>query len=195
MRDWLKKSRKEKGLTQKEVAAQSFINRAFYSQIENGSRNPSMEVAKSIAKVLGFNASAFFTEELSEPFQAAIKNSPMVLAHCDLDLRYTWIFNLPPDFDPEETIGKKDNELIMGQGSVDLMVLKQKVLDEGVKRKQKITIPLSDGIHTYFVFAQPLLNENLEIIGAATVSMDISDFLNNFDGIHHFDNDSHYKSS
>lgn len=175
MRDWLKRIRKEKELTQENVASKAFINRAFYAQIENGSRNPSFEVARNIASILGISPSVFYTNELSEPFAIALKNSDMVIAHCDLELRYTWLFNPHPDFDPTESLGKKDDELATNQGILDLMALKQEVIDKGIKIKRKICFPLSDGEHCYFVFAEPLLNEHEEIIGAVTASMDISD--------------------
>lgn len=177
LRNWLKNIRKEQGLTQDEVASKAFINRAFYTQIENGSRNPSFEVARNIAKILGFSSLAFFTEEFSEPFHLAMKNSPMILAHCDLDLRYTWLFNPHSDFDIRSSIGKRDDEIAMNQGILDLMELKRTVIEEGIKSKRKITFPLSSGNHTYYVFGEALLNKKGEIVGAVTVSMDITDLV------------------
>ncbi|MGY3716287.1 helix-turn-helix transcriptional regulator [Sutcliffiella cohnii] len=55
MREWLKQVRKERNLTQGEVASKAFINRAFYSQIENGLRNPSFVVARNIVSVKKFS--------------------------------------------------------------------------------------------------------------------------------------------
>jgi transcriptional regulator with XRE-family HTH domain len=179
MRDWLKKIRNQRGLTQSTVAEKAFINRAFYAQIENGSRNPSFEVAKYIAKTLGFSPSAFFTDELSEPFQLSLKNSPMIIAHCDLELKYTWIFNPHPDFQLENALGKRDDELAMNQGILDLMMLKREVITTGKKIKRKISFPLSDGDYCYYVFGEPLLNNKAEVIGVVTASMDISDLFNN----------------
>ncbi len=176
MRDWLKRIRKEKGLTQEDIASRAFINRAFYAQIEIGQRNPSFEVARNIASILGISPSAFYTNELSEPFKVAMKNSDIVIAHCDLELRYTWLFNPHPDFDTTASLGKRDDELATNQGVSDLMALKQEVIDKGNKIKRKICFPLSDGEHCYFVFAEPLLNEDAEIIGAVTASMDVTDF-------------------
>lgn len=68
MRDWLKKMRIAKGLTQEDVASKAFINRAFYSQIENGKRKPSFDVARNIADVLGFSSTAFLLRILKSPF-------------------------------------------------------------------------------------------------------------------------------
>ncbi|RXT07986.1 helix-turn-helix domain-containing protein [Ammoniphilus sp. CFH 90114] len=175
MRNWLVDLRKRKGLTQEDVAARSFINRAYYAQIEKGSRNPSMDVAKQIAQTLGFSATAFYMDDLREPFQLALQNSPIIIAHCDLELRYTWIFNPHADFQNQDVIGKRDDDLAMNQGILDLMSLKQKVKDTGQTVKGKIRFPLSDGVHTYYVFGEPLRNLEGELIGIMTASMDISD--------------------
>ncbi|MCD5324744.1 helix-turn-helix transcriptional regulator [Pontibacillus sp. HN14] len=65
-RMWLSKIRKKKELTQLEVAKQSNIGRAYYTQIENGIRNPSVSVAKKIASTLDFEWSIFFEEQCSD---------------------------------------------------------------------------------------------------------------------------------
>ncbi|TCT14919.1 helix-turn-helix protein [Natranaerovirga pectinivora] len=63
MREWLIHLRKLKGLTQQQVASKCFIERSYYSQIERGTRNPSINVAKNIASTLGFNPLKFFNSE------------------------------------------------------------------------------------------------------------------------------------
>ena len=56
MRDWLKKLREEKGMSQEDVARETgMISRCHYTNIENGDRAPSVPVAKKIAETLGFD--------------------------------------------------------------------------------------------------------------------------------------------
>jgi len=50
----------EKGLYQKDVAQAAGVTRAFYTQVENGSRVPSIAVAKLMADVLGMTLDEFF---------------------------------------------------------------------------------------------------------------------------------------
>ncbi len=50
----------EKGLYQKDVARAAGVTRAFYTQVENGSRVPSIAVAKLMADVLGMTLDEFF---------------------------------------------------------------------------------------------------------------------------------------
>lgn len=93
-----------KNMTQAQVAAAAFIDRGYYAQIETMKRHPSPEVALKISKVLGFNPANFYSEHFSEPFNITLEDSPVTVAQCDLDLRYTWIFNPPPDFAPFSAI-------------------------------------------------------------------------------------------
>ncbi|GIN71283.1 putative HTH-type transcriptional regulator YqaF [Bacillus sp. J14TS2] len=60
MRNWLKSLRIQKGLTQQEIADIVNIERAYYTMIESGNRNPSVSVAKSIASAIGFDWTIFF---------------------------------------------------------------------------------------------------------------------------------------
>lgn len=65
MRDWLKDYRNIRKLTQEEVAKLSDISRSFYTHIENGTKTPSVEVAKKIAKTLEFDWTLFFENKCS----------------------------------------------------------------------------------------------------------------------------------
>jgi len=48
----LKATRRLKDLTQQEVAAKVGISRTYYSQIENGERDPAVSIMRKIAKSL-----------------------------------------------------------------------------------------------------------------------------------------------
>ena len=60
MRTWLKELRIEKKLTMKALSSAAGISECYYSQIENGNRNASVKIAKSIAGVIGVNWEKFF---------------------------------------------------------------------------------------------------------------------------------------
>jgi putative transcriptional regulator len=62
LRAWLKEKRENLALTQEEIATKSEIQRAYYTMIENGARNPSVEVAKRIANVIGVRWTIFFED-------------------------------------------------------------------------------------------------------------------------------------
>lgn len=113
-------------------------------------------------------------ELIEDNFSIALDNSSIIIAHCDCDLRYTWIYNPHPDFSPRESIGKRDDELTKNQGTLELMKLKRKVIEEGKLCRKEITFPLSNGQLTYDVAAAPLKNDKGNIIGCTTASSDIS---------------------
>ena len=62
----LKKMRMEALYSQKEFAQVIGISQNHYSNIENGVRRPSPEVAKSIADVLGFGSEWYRLLEIGE---------------------------------------------------------------------------------------------------------------------------------
>ena len=59
----LRKHRKEKGFTQEALAEKSDIASKMVSLIERGQRNPSLNVADSIAQGLGVSLSEMINEE------------------------------------------------------------------------------------------------------------------------------------
>ncbi|PQQ45510.1 helix-turn-helix transcriptional regulator [Bacillus thuringiensis] len=62
MRLWLLEKRKYREKTQDYIAYKARISRSMYAMIESGERNPSVPVAKKIAKVLNFDWTLFFEE-------------------------------------------------------------------------------------------------------------------------------------
>jgi len=54
MREWLRELRMKNSLSQKKIAQMIEISQNYYSNIENGNRRPSPQVAKRIADILGF---------------------------------------------------------------------------------------------------------------------------------------------
>ena len=56
------KLRKEIGLSQEKFALEADIDRRYMSDLENGRRNPSLEIIEKIAKRLGISISDLFSE-------------------------------------------------------------------------------------------------------------------------------------
>ncbi len=110
-----------------------------------------------------------------EKFHVALRNVPIVIAHCDLDLRYTWIYNPHSDFHNVECIGKKDDELADNEGTLALKNLKKEVIETGEGLRREIKFPLTDSNRYYDVIAEPLRDKNGNIIGVTTASTDITE--------------------
>ncbi|OPY59345.1 MAG: helix-turn-helix protein [Pelotomaculum sp. PtaU1.Bin065] len=60
-RDWLIKIRGD--YTHQQIADKAGVSRSYYTEIENGDKNPSVETAKKIAGALGFEWTKFFEEK------------------------------------------------------------------------------------------------------------------------------------
>jgi hypothetical protein len=69
----------------------------------------------------------------------AISNTHAIVARVDTDLRYVWIQNPHPTFDPNEMIGKRDDELNPGTGSEKLMALKKRTLNSQMSHLERIS--------------------------------------------------------
>lgn len=59
---WLAELRREKGLTQEQVAAECGLTRSSFGNIETACRAPSVKTAKKIAAALGFPWQRFYEE-------------------------------------------------------------------------------------------------------------------------------------
>lgn len=64
----LRELRKEKGLSQEELAHESGLDRTFISLLERGKRQPSLGTIISITNVLGLTASNFI-QQIEERLQ------------------------------------------------------------------------------------------------------------------------------
>ena len=63
MRNWLKVKRKQARITMSEISNLIGISAPSYCNIENGHTNPTVENAKKIAGVLGFDWTMFYDDE------------------------------------------------------------------------------------------------------------------------------------
>lgn len=71
-RQWLINIRNSKGLTQQEVADRSKIERAYYTMIEQGTRNPSVTVAMRLSETLDLPWTYFFEEKGNDTKQLKV---------------------------------------------------------------------------------------------------------------------------
>lgn len=66
MRAWLKEKRLMKGMTHSQVAEMCKIDRAYYTMIESGYRNPSVITAQAVGEALNFDWTIFFENQCNE---------------------------------------------------------------------------------------------------------------------------------
>jgi signal transduction histidine kinase len=119
---------------------------------------------------------------LSDPQQAeeerlgsALADIPLTVASFDLDLRYTWIHNPHPDFDPWDVIGRRDDELDASPGTEALMDLKRHALQSQRPLQRAIAFERSGGPRVYQVIAKPIRDGAGNVTGGSTVGLDVTE--------------------
>lgn len=73
----IKKVRKEKGMLQKQVAAEVGLDQSNYNKIENGQRQPSIEVLYKLAKLFGMTTDQLINLEDGIPNEVMIEDEPL----------------------------------------------------------------------------------------------------------------------
>jgi diguanylate cyclase (GGDEF)-like protein len=108
-------------------------------------------------------------------YRRVLQQSGLIAARVDTDLRYVWVDNVHPSFDPRTVIGKRDYDVSDNEGTHALVALKREVIDTGRGVRQEITFPVGDDARTYAVHGEPLFDESGAVIGMTTVSLDVTD--------------------
>ncbi|MCP4139304.1 MAG: PAS domain S-box protein [Chloroflexi bacterium] len=111
--------------------------------------------------------------------QLAARQLGLIFAQVDLDLRYTWIYNPHPDFNPETSLGKRDTEIADNEGTRRLQQLKTKVIETGQEQRERITFPLTIGMQKYDIRAEPLRDNDDNLTGVTTYAVNITEPLPN----------------
>ena len=79
MRLWLKQIRLGHGLDVEGISSSAGISRQYYNMIENGTRNPSVGLAKALGVLLGFEWTRFY--EKGECETRALENGVEEVDH------------------------------------------------------------------------------------------------------------------
>ncbi len=108
-------------------------------------------------------------------FRMVMKDSSIIVAHIDQDLRYTWIYNAHPAFEEEAVLGKRDDEIAVNEGTHQLVQLKRKSIESGTSARSEITFSLPGGEITYDIMVEPIRDEKGVVIGATTVAFDVTE--------------------
>ena len=110
--------------------------------------------------------------ESEDRFRVALKDSPIVVARLDRDLRYTWVYN-PHTFQTANILGKLDDELIGADNARELMALKRSVLETGITKRQEIELNMLGTYKIYDMTIEPIIEDHV-ITGLRTAAFDIT---------------------
>ncbi|HMQ53920.1 MAG TPA: PAS domain S-box protein [Anaerolineae bacterium] len=116
-------------------------------------------------------------DELQQSYQRleiALKNSPIIVYNQDTKLRYTWIYNANPVFNPVAVLGKTDADLLPAEDAERLTRLKRTVLEQGVGVRQEISLDVRGEVRVFDLTIEPLRDLNGSIVGITCAAMDIT---------------------
>lgn len=82
-------------------------------------------------------------EDDIETLRLKFKTLGVIVAEVDKELRYKWIENPHLDFDPNEVIGKRDDELIPAKEAEGIISFKMKVFETGKAQVATLLFNLS----------------------------------------------------
>jgi two-component sensor histidine kinase len=118
------------------------------------------------------------TKELAQAkqrFEIALRGSPISVFSQDKDLRFTWAHNLPAGLKPEALIAKTDADIFPAEAAEKIMAAKREAMATGKSQELEVDAELYQRERSFYVVIEPLSDEAGEIVGAASVAVDISE--------------------
>jgi len=112
----------------------------------------------------------------NERLDAAVKASKVVLFQQDLELRYRWIVNSLPDFEPSEVIAHRDSDLMEhAEEATQAEAIKRKVIRCGIGARQDILIHTPQGARHFDLLVEPMRDAAGLITGITGAAIDITE--------------------
>ena len=87
----IRDSRKEKGMTVKELAEEAAVTTGYISQIERNQIEPSLSVLKRISKILNLPLAVLFATEATGDVSVIPKNKRTIVKFPELNIAYEFI--------------------------------------------------------------------------------------------------------
>jgi formate hydrogenlyase transcriptional activator len=112
-------------------------------------------------------------QESEKRFRFALKDSPVTVFNQDRDLRYTWVYNPPPEW-PSDILGKTYDDVLGAKNAERLNELTRKVLETGKGVRTELTFGRNGHQRAFDVSLEPLLNASGAIVGITGSLMDVA---------------------
>ena len=112
--------------------------------------------------------------ESESRFAVALQNTRILVYTTDAELRYTWVRNPHPAFDPAVVLGRRDDELLPPEQAEPLVRLKRDVLESGVGRRGEFTVQLNGERSDYDLTVEPLRHDG-RCVGVTVAAMEITE--------------------
>ncbi len=109
-------------------------------------------------------------------FRLALLGSPVAMVAQDTQLRFTWVHNPSPGFEPEKSLGKTDREVHERPEDGELLAsLKQRVIDTGERLHTSVRVMVGGELRDYDLWLDPLRDAYGEIAGVTGSAYDVTE--------------------
>lgn len=109
-----------------------------------------------------------------ELFRVALKNAPITIYTCDLNLNYTWIYNPPAPLHMEEFIGKVDHPDLDDEDAKKLRTLKLRSLEQKTGTRELISIKIKGQERHFDMTVEPFFEQGA-IQGLTVAAVDVTE--------------------
>lgn len=110
-----------------------------------------------------------------ELFRAALQNSPVVVFHQNLDLRYTWVYNPFPEHEGVSIVDKRDADLFPTNQAEQLTRLKQGVIESGKGARKELALTTQGELRIVDERIEPYRDSSGQIVGILGTAVDITE--------------------
>jgi len=108
-------------------------------------------------------------------FQAVIKNSSILAAIQDRDLRYTWVYNSDVLFPNTVVVGKTDDELFSAEDAGRLCALKTSVIVSGTGVQEELRATIGGHTLLFDLAVEPLRDTSDRIYGITVAAKNVTE--------------------
>ena len=139
--------------------------------------NDRQEVTRFVAVVQDITAQRQSQEAQRDGetrLRVALQAAPIIVYHCDRELRYTWIANPHPDFTEAQLLGKRDTDLLPIEDVREITDFKQQVLETEQRARQEIPFRSRGKVYHYDVTAEPLRDAAGKVTGLTVAAYNIT---------------------
>ncbi|MEX0745974.1 MAG: GAF domain-containing protein [Phycisphaeraceae bacterium] len=105
---------------------------------------------------------------------AAIQGAGVIVWQQDRELRYIWINSVILGLDPEQLIGKTDEQVLDAEDAPAVVALKRRVLATGMGDRAELRLSRDGLARFYEMTIEPVHDEHRQLTGLAGVAIDVT---------------------
>lgn len=113
-------------------------------------------------------------QESEQRFRVALIDTPIIVFNQDLDLRYTWIYNVQ-SYANQPVVGKTDADLFSAEDAMRLTALKRRVIATGLLTREEVSVTVNERTNFYDMTLDPLFDADGAVTGLTCAATDITE--------------------